>query len=443
MIRTRIAAIIFLLGITGFNLPAKAETTTVPDGTPVVSGTGKTYYVGPNGSDTNPGTKNLPWRTIQYAGRIAGGGDTVLIRAGSYGEGGILLRADQGDCGNKKAGLLTIRNAPSELVLLTNGNQNADFTVKCNYLRVQGLNFRNGKSLQARGVDRDTLQFVNNTFKGSGYHNAAIVSEGSNILIEGNECDISGNTAGTQGHCYYVEHGSNIIVRNNIAKGPTGYGIHIFDQDRKGDPPLLKRLIQNVLIEGNTASNSEQRAGIIVAAYDHAQIENVIIRNNVVYNNNGMGIVIRSKSRNIKVYNNTIFHNGGHAIGIEPVNGNTVDGLDIQNNILVIDKECKSYHIDKLDMSTTQDLTIKNNFYGTDGCPKDVVRLHNVTDAKPRNGSPKFVNPDTYDLHLQPASPAIGQGVDLAEVSFDKDGGARPQGAYDMGAYEFQKNKTH
>jgi len=433
-------AIIFFLGIAGCNLqdkvaspePADIDLGGVADATPVPSGTGTTFYVDLKGSDAGPGTEQKPWATIQYAGRTAKSGDTILIRGGEYNEGEIWLRTDYGHCGNK-TGLLTIRNAPSELVFLTNGSR--PFIAECDYLRVQGLHFRNGKSLASRGVNRNTLQFVNNTFKGSGYTYDAISTEGSNILIEGNECDINGNIQGTQGHCYYIQHGTNITLRNNITKGPTGYGIHIFDQRRSGDPPGFERLIQNVLVEGNTLRNSQQRAGLIVAAYDHARIENVIIRNNLIYNNNGLGIAIRSASKNIRVYNNTFFNNGNHALGIYTGEGNAIDGVTIKNNIFVIGSGRSLYHVGMEKTSMIQNLIVENNFYG----PGDTPRLEGITDAKPRSGSAEFVNPDVLDLHLQATSLAIDRGINLTEVLFDKDGNRRPQGAYDMGAYEFQK----
>lgn len=44
------------------------------------------YYVATDGSDTNPGTKEQPWKTIQYAADTLQPGDTVFIRGGTYRE---------------------------------------------------------------------------------------------------------------------------------------------------------------------------------------------------------------------------------------------------------------------------------------------------------------------------------------------------------------------
>ncbi|WP_167859324.1 carbohydrate binding domain-containing protein [Paenibacillus cymbidii] len=50
------------------------------------SAAGATYYVATNGSDSNPGTFDSPFRTIQHAADVTAPGDTVLIRGGTYRE---------------------------------------------------------------------------------------------------------------------------------------------------------------------------------------------------------------------------------------------------------------------------------------------------------------------------------------------------------------------
>ena len=48
--------------------------------------TGTTYHVSPSGSDRNPGTEDLPFKTIQRAADLAMPGDTVVVHAGEYRE---------------------------------------------------------------------------------------------------------------------------------------------------------------------------------------------------------------------------------------------------------------------------------------------------------------------------------------------------------------------
>jgi parallel beta-helix repeat protein len=387
---------------------------------------GEIYYVSPTGSDGNSGSQNNPWANVEYGARKAKPGDTIFVRGGTYQEGEVWLRAKFGH-GGAQGKLLTIKAYPNEIPVFVNSKR--PFIIECDYIRIEGLHFKNGKSIRGGG---NTWQMVNNTFTGSGYGWAAIEVGGTNILLEGNKCDINGNSVGTQGHCYYIGHGSNITIRNNMAKGMTGYGIHVFDQRRSGDPPEFERLIKNVIIEGNVVSHSEQRSGIILAAYDHARIEDVIVRNNVAFNNPGAGIYIPGIVSNVKVYNNTLFGNREMALSIY---GTTRDvtNVEIKNNIfdLTNSKGSNADHV--WNGSGNTSVVLQNNLYW----PKP-LRLYKLSDSSPIIGDPHFVNPKEENFHILPGSAAIDKGIPLGEVSHDKDGIKRPQGtASDLGAFEF------
>ena len=45
---------------------------------------GTTFYVSPTGSDSNPGTEQQPFRTIQKAAGLVDPGDTVIVEDGTY-----------------------------------------------------------------------------------------------------------------------------------------------------------------------------------------------------------------------------------------------------------------------------------------------------------------------------------------------------------------------
>jgi hypothetical protein len=45
---------------------------------------GATYYVAPNGKDSNRGTKSAPFRNIQKAASVVNPGDTVIVKDGTY-----------------------------------------------------------------------------------------------------------------------------------------------------------------------------------------------------------------------------------------------------------------------------------------------------------------------------------------------------------------------
>lgn len=67
-----------------------------------------TYYVSINGSDANPGSKSLPWRTLSHAAIAISSGDTVLVRDGVYRES-VILRV-----GGTASKPVIIKNYPGE-----------------------------------------------------------------------------------------------------------------------------------------------------------------------------------------------------------------------------------------------------------------------------------------------------------------------------------------
>ena len=391
---------------------------------------GNIHYVATTGSDGNEGSIKSPWGTVQHAVERSRPGDTILVRGGIYQEGEVWMRADYGHCG-VQGNLLTIKSYLNEIPVFVNSAR--PFIIQCDYIRVEGLHFKNGKDISIRG-ERTTIQIINNSFTGSGYAWDAIGITGNNILVEGNTCDINKNTVGTQGHCYYISTGSNIIIKNNVAKGMTGYGIHVFDQRRSEDRPGYEHLIKDVIIEGNIVSNSEQRAGIVLAAYDHARIENVIIRNNIVFNNATGGIYIPGIVANVKVYNNTLFGNHGPALAIYGP-PQEVSNIIIKNNIFDV-TNAGSWTTNATHVGVEKNnssIILEKNLYWPDR-----VKLVNISDSSPLVGDPRFINPQAENYHLQPDSAAIDKGLTLADVPNDKDGIKRPQGsAFDIGAFEF------
>ncbi|MEA3346097.1 MAG: right-handed parallel beta-helix repeat-containing protein, partial [Chloroflexota bacterium] len=77
-----------------FGVNLTPTSTSEPTGTPTPTSTstptpsGVTdHYVSLNGDDANPGTIDLPWRTIQHAAGVVQQGDTVHVEAGTYVEG--------------------------------------------------------------------------------------------------------------------------------------------------------------------------------------------------------------------------------------------------------------------------------------------------------------------------------------------------------------------
>lgn len=405
--------------------------------------TGKVYAVSRTGNDSNVCSLALPCATILHvASNVMQPGDTVLVRGGNYSEGEIWLRQP-----GTLANALVIKNYPGQEVTLSNAAR--PFIIDADYITVSGFNFTNGKSLGIAGWAKRYQQgnrLINNTFKGVIAYDA-IGSHGNNHFIAGNVCEVSGSTQGTQGHCYYISYGKNVRILYNVASGAPGYGIHVFDQcrvlisggcDTRED---FKRVISNLLIEGNIVKNSSSRSGLILAMNDEGNlgnyIDNVTIRNNIFTANNHAGIRLFSISSNLKIYNNTFYQNGVLGIAIESPD---IPGIDIQNNLMFQSpnsnclENCQWYmpsHIQSV--APAHAVNINNNSYH--GTPTTII---GDSDANAVTGTVQFLNPAALNFRVLAGSSMIDKGVTLTAVRRDFDGQVRPKGtAYDTGALEF------
>jgi len=104
---------------------------------------GNTFFVAPNGNDSNPGTLSKSWRTIAKANSTLQAGDTVIIRGGTYNE--VIEPSRSGSSGNP----ITYTSYQNEEVIIR-GNTNQTYLAKItgSYTVVDGLTFRHGFRVQ-------------------------------------------------------------------------------------------------------------------------------------------------------------------------------------------------------------------------------------------------------------------------------------------------------
>lgn len=124
-----------MLGMAGVSLPAgftQAE--------PVVSG--NTYYVAIDGEDSNPGTLDQPWRTIQKAGTVLEPGDTAIIRGGTYRES--IKPVHSGSAGMP----ITFRAMANEKVVVSGAEQIHDWMQHSGFIYKAPANLRLGEENQ-------------------------------------------------------------------------------------------------------------------------------------------------------------------------------------------------------------------------------------------------------------------------------------------------------
>ena len=401
---------------------------------PIVTGSCDTYYVATTGSDSNPGTLNSPFASLRRAVEdVARACDTVIMRGGNYIMNEVFVDRKKGR-GGAPGAYLTIKNYPGETPFLKYASRR--FIVWADYVRIEGLHLDMPWYLDIFGRGN---QVVNNTFTGQQPKFGAILGGGDNNLFEGNNIRlISGGN--TMDHGIYVKPGKNIVVRNNTIQGSQGYGIQVYDEHKSSIPsewaanPIV---YNNLLIEGNIVSSSNERAGIIVAygtnrGVQHITMKDITIRNNMLYNNVGNGIIVRN-GEDIKIYNNTLYGNRAAAIYIQDssVTGAAPHDIVVSNNIFDSSStgEPRSGIVND---SRGANITANTNLYWP------ATRIFGVSDPGQVSVDPGFVNPSIGDFHLSASSSAIDSGLDLSSVTSDFEGTGRPKNSgYDIGADEY------
>jgi hypothetical protein len=184
-----------------------------------------TYYVSTTGSDTNPGTLALPWKTIQKAVNSVNAGDTINIMGGTYNESIQIQKT--GTSSNP----IKLTNYNGQTVTINGGTSYAlgPGSQLPQYWIVDGLRLYSTGNLTiqyntwtssgiCQGADHWT--FRNNYISGS------VEICGADTLFEGNEVDGSNsNGNGGNGVQDLQETSHNNIFRNNTVHNFSTRGI--------------------------------------------------------------------------------------------------------------------------------------------------------------------------------------------------------------------------
>ena len=143
---------------------------------------GDIYYVATNGDDSNPGTVNQPWRTIQKATDTVAAGETIMVREGTYNESVNISRS--GQSGNP----ITLTNYDNDRVTINGDGDPALRTAErpVSWWIIEGLIFDSSNSYTIQfwwGYGHHRWILKNNLIYGSAW------VYGSYHTFENNEFD--------------------------------------------------------------------------------------------------------------------------------------------------------------------------------------------------------------------------------------------------------------
>ncbi|MBC8395356.1 MAG: right-handed parallel beta-helix repeat-containing protein, partial [Candidatus Marinimicrobia bacterium] len=360
---------------------------------------GPTWHVSVNGSNSNDGSLENPFATIQYAINQTEDEDTVLVHPGTY-------------------------------------NENINFYGQ---KIVVGSEF----------ITTQDTSFISQTIiDGVGLGHVCIVT----MSETDSSTEFSGFTVrnGDQ-HGIFVWEGENPKINNLIVNEMDEYGLLIYQAS-----PLLENLVvkncnyeglylhySNTILNEVTILNSNGALNIwdsnlemfycLISnnndTFNESQVvhiggdSNVEIYYSEISNNSTNAIWVGDDAHAI-IHNSTIVNNSGRGIYLQGHYLNS-SSVTIVNSI-IWGHTGEQVHIEGYSGGSIQYSTIQN---GEDGIFGDITYSNNI------ETNPHFIDPDNDDFYLQITSPCIDAGY--PESDYDPDGTIA-----DMGAYYFDQIET-
>ncbi|MHC4538077.1 MAG: right-handed parallel beta-helix repeat-containing protein, partial [Planctomycetota bacterium] len=316
------------------------------------TGLAATYYLdAANGNDSNPGTGNEPWKTIGKAFNAAAYGDTVLLRNGNYGvinnpisfpvyTGSmteplpedtefITFKADSGHTPvftGLRLGYITGSSYYTPYVfeeITVTGSSGVDFD-NCVGVRLKNCTITGTSPGSGVGIGIEDKYFSNDIQIlncNVSVFLQAIRPQCNNLVIKEN------NIYGIGADYLQMSTGINVLIEGNNLYGPNKVdGAHM-------DYLALSGEITNLTVRGNYFRDSQSQS-IFCHGYK-GPWTNVLIENNLIYNNKSLEVQIQNM-HNLVYRNNTVIGNGGvisQALRIQPDCSN----VSVYNNIFITD----------------------------------------------------------------------------------------------------------
>ncbi|TVQ05663.1 MAG: hypothetical protein EA359_02545 [Balneolaceae bacterium] len=437
---------------------------------------GNTYYVAINGSDEAEGTMDDPWASVERALSETGPGDAVLLRGGVY----KINRAVQlGEAQGTENGWITVRSYPGERAVFDaedfkktdeglTPHQAGLGTIDISgaqYLRVKNIDVRNSfgegfrisrgsrfieligcssdrsfkSGIAAWGIGHggaENIRILHSEVTGANDLNMALPADGGpgargeapheGISIAGvHHFEVAYNRV-------HRSHKEGIDIKERSAHGVV-HNNETHDLPRQGIYlDAWFGMLEDVEVHSNRSYNNEW--GITLSAEDDgAEMRNIRVHSNFVYNNRASGIMFGlfghdEPRSDIKIYNNTVVDNGslshwhGSTGGIDLRSANVRD-VYVVNNLVVNNTgfEIASFAADdERDRAFSErNIVVRNNM--TSPFHNSVEEMHEGWgQAFPFRGEDtieseniQFVFPNAADFRLRPGSDAINAAIEI------------------------------
>ncbi|MFH1536669.1 MAG: right-handed parallel beta-helix repeat-containing protein [Patescibacteria group bacterium] len=438
----------------------------------------KTYYISPDGSDDNSGTKESPWATPGYASRQLNKGDDLIILGGTY----YLNQYDDDiimPSSGKKKNWTIIKGEKGNRPVLAGGDNlmtAIDISGK-KYIKLKnieitnnnGENFREG--ISGAGEPMNNIK-IENLYIHHIDEFGIDLQDINHLLIKNTKIKYTGFGAiGSPAG----EHGGwkNVTIRNSRLS----YSGHYYQGENKIGPYDRP--------DGFGIEDSEGPIYIIKTYANHnkgdgldSKAKNTFINKCIVANNYADGVKLWHGDSEIR---NTLIYGRGDGNTITSPWSPIVIGSDNANdifkikNVTVDDAVGNNYviHVQYDDPNTPITLVMKNNIFSSRGANNSPVYIGSAVNAKIKNnlfylpnsdrildygsnsytsnqidnfgknniyGNPLFKQTafgSKGNYYLKKNSPAIDKGMRKGAPKHDIRSKKRPKGKQvDIGAYE-------
>lgn len=414
--------------VTAVSVEDQTEVANVKVCTDIYTRPGNTFYVATTGSNSNAGSEQAPWRTVQYAVDHVEAGDTILVRGGVYNETVIITKSGSAD-----EGYITLTEYPGEDAILDGaglvtepyGMRGLINVYHASYVRVKGFELRNylsntefipagvivqgsGERIEIRNNDIHHIE-ANNLPANGNADASGILVEGTeaaplrNVIIDGNELHalktgtsesltVTGNVEdfqvtrnlvhdnnfiGIDASGYYTESQPDAQSRQGWIAWNNVYSLSTANNQALTFTAAAIAIYvdggRDITIEGNSADSSD--GGIwLLSEHPGRNTSNITVRNNVVRYNQGAGILVGGYSatasgglENAVIVNNTLLRN--NLADVEGINSGELQVSFNARNVVfennILFASEKGYAITKFSPADSSSVTLGNNIYYT------------------------------------------------------------------------------
>ena len=363
----------------------------------------KVYYVSTEGNDSWDGKAESyeggnrgPWRTIQHAASVLNPGDTVYVREGTY-IGPIQIKRS----GSKEGGYITFRNYPGEKPVITREDQNMGvdtfYGIGVSYIKVIGFHvykgvrggikfYGPGSHIEIRDNEVSELNAnipVNKRFEHAICVTAYKSKPMSHIIIDNNHVHHNHTGNPNVGGAYdealtLLGEVSYFQITNNRVHDNDFIGLDIIGHQR-GSFSVFG-MNRYGLVSGNIC----YRNGVVKEWASSLYVdgaEYLIVENNIVYDNYGLGITISQETREstadrVIVRNNFSWSNKRGGMLGSSHGGEVRDCVFVHNTVGGAKVETEFF------LGTARNWRIKNNiFYEFSTSPFLFKDISNMTSS--------------------------------------------------------------